>query len=175
MHSVSSPRLASSKRTNRLILLAAAFALFVHAARAESTIFIVRHAEKATGGRALNDPDLSNAGRARAKSLAGLLKDARITAVYATEFKRTQQTAAPTAAAARVGITQVPGKATSSLVAKLRALRGNALVVGHSNTVPEVIKALGFPKPAAIGDGDYDNLFLLVRSAPPQLIRLHYR
>ena len=160
---------------NRLLLLALALAPFVHAAGAESTIFIVRHAEKASGGGALNDPDLSAAGRARAKSLAGLLKDARITAVYATEFKRTQQTAVPTAAAARLRITQVPGNQTPSLVAKLWSLRGNALVVGHSNTVPEVIKALGFPKPAAIGDGDYDNLFILVRSAPPQLIRLHYR
>jgi len=161
---------------NCSLLVALAVALFVPAAGAESTIFIVRHAEKASGGAgASNDPDLSDAGRARAKSLAKLLKDAGITAVYATEFKRTQQTAAPTAAAAGIRVTQLPGNETSSLVAKLRAPRGNALVVGHSNTVPEIIQALGFSKPAAIGDGDYDNLFIVVRGAPPRLIRLHYR
>ena len=121
-----------------------------------------------------NDPNLSPAGRARAKSLAWILRDAGITAVYATEFKRTQQTAAPTAAGARVSVTPVPNKSESLLIAKLRALHGNALVVGHSNTVPDIIKGLGLPKPAAIGDADYDNLYIVVRSPSPRLIRLHY-
>ena len=70
----------------------------------------------------------------------------------------------------------MPGKETAALVAKLQeGSKSNVLVVGHSNTIPDIVKALGLPKPAAIGDGDYDNLFIVVRSVPPRLIRLHYR
>ena len=158
------------------LLLVVGLALFVQSTFADSTIFIVRHAEKAAGsGATADDPDLSPTGRARAKSLARILRHAGITAVYATEFKRTQQTAAPTATAARVPVTEVPGKETPTLVTKLRTLHGNALVVGHSNTVPEIIKALGLPKAGPIADADYDNLYIVVRGSPPHLIRLHYR
>ena len=57
---------------------------------AQPVVVIVRHAEKANGG---NDPDLSSAGRARANELARILKDSGITAIFSTEFKRTQETA----------------------------------------------------------------------------------
>jgi len=62
---------------------------------AQSVIFIVRHAEKADNTS--KDPDLSEAGRTRAQALAGMLKDADITSIYVTDFKRTQQTAMPLA------------------------------------------------------------------------------
>ncbi len=120
-------------------------------------------------------PNSRKPASARAAALATVLKDAKIKSVYATEFKRTQATAKPTAQAAGVEVTVMPGKETAALVAKLKKARSNVLVVGHSNTIPDIIKALGLPKPAAIGDGDYDNLFIVVRSAPPKLIRLHYR
>jgi broad specificity phosphatase PhoE len=148
----------------------------VHNAAAQPTIFLVRHAEKVEAGSGdPGDPDLSEAGRARADALATVLKDAKIKFVYATEFKRTQATARPTAQAAGVEVMVVPGNETAALVSKLKKARSNVLVVGHSNTVPDIIKAFGLPKPAAIGDGDYDNLFIVVRNAPPKLIRLHYR
>ena len=154
------------------LLLVCAF----QGAAAQPTIFVVRHAEKADAGTGdPNDPDLSEVGQARAAALATVLKDAKIKFVYATEFKRTQATAKPTAEAAGVEVTVMPGKETAALVAKLRKAKGNVLVVGHSNTIPDIVKALGLPKPAAIGDGDYDNLFIVVRSVPPRLIRLHYR
>ncbi len=161
---------------HRLFFPLLAFASFIHSSPAQSTIFLVRHAEKAEArGADANDPDLSEAGQARAASLARMLKHAGITAVYATEFKRTQQTAAPAAAASGVKVKQLPGKKTAALAAKLRAVRGNALVVGHTNTLPAIIKALGLSEPVTIGEGDYDNLFLVVLSTPPRLIRLHYR
>ena len=141
-------------------------------ATAQSTIFVVRHAEKAD---ATKNPDLSEAGRARAEALAKALRDANITAIYATEFKRTQQTAAPLAKALSITVTVLPAQDSVALVAKLRALSGNALVVGHGDTIPNLIKALGVSEPISIAENDYDNLFVLVLHEKPQLIRLHYR
>jgi broad specificity phosphatase PhoE len=158
-----------TKRLGFYFLLLSAF---LSTATAQSTIFIVRHTEKAD---ATKDPDLSEAGRARAEALAKMLKDTNITAVYATEFKRTQQTATPLAKALSITITTLPAKDNAALLAKLRASTGNALVVGHGDTIPDLIKALGISDPINIGENDYDNLFAVVLDQKPHLIRLHYR
>ncbi|HAF04119.1 MAG TPA: hypothetical protein DHU55_07450 [Blastocatellia bacterium] len=157
----------------RFLSLLLVFAVCLSAATAQSTIFIVRHAEKAGDGG--NDPDLSDLGRARAETLANMLKDAGISAIYVTEFKRTQQTAAPLAKALGITVTTLPAKDNAALVAKLRASNGNALVVGHSDTIPDLIKALGISEPINIAENDYDNLFAVVLDEKPHLIRLHYR
>ncbi|MEO5720826.1 MAG: phosphoglycerate mutase family protein [Chthoniobacterales bacterium] len=141
---------------------------------AEPTIFLVRHAEKASTGDP-KDPDLSGAGRQRAESLAAMLKDAGITAIYATDLKRSQQTTEPLAKAASVEPTIVPAKDTAALVAKLKEAKSNVLVVGHSNTLPEILKTLGVESPPAIDEADYDNLFVLTPGSPTQLLRLHFR
>lgn len=158
-----------TKRLGFYFLLLSAF---LSAATAQSTIFIVRHAEKAD---ATKDPDLSEAGRARGEALAKTLRDANITAIYATEFKRTQQTAAPLAKALGITVTTLPAKDNAALIAKLRASTGNALVVGHGDTIPDLIKALGISDPINISENDYDNLFAVVLDQKPHLIRLHYR
>ncbi len=159
----------------RPLLLLALLASSVQLAAAQSTIFLVRHAEKAAGeGVDAKDPDLSEAGRARAESLSSILKDVSLTAVYATEFKRTQQTAAPAARAAAIEVTTVASEDIDSLVAKLKERDGNVLVVGHSNTLPEIMKALGVFDSVTDDEADYDNLFVLVPGSPPQLLRLHY-
>jgi len=141
-------------------------------ATAQSTIFIVRHAEKAD---ATKDPDLSEAGRARAEALAKTLRDANVTAIYATEFKRTQQTAAPLAKVLGITVTTLPAKHNAALMAKLRASNGSVLVVGHGDTIPDLIKALGISDPINIAENDYDNLFAVELDQKPHLIRLHYR
>lgn len=158
----------------RFAFTVACLLLLLQPAFAQSTIFLVRHAEKSTSGDG-KDPDLSDAGHARAKALAAILKDARIAAIYVTEFKRTQQTAEPLAAAAGIKPTIVPGKDTADLVKKLKAESGDSLVVGHSNTIPEILKALGIAEPPPIGDSDYDNLFILTPGAPARLMQLHFR
>jgi broad specificity phosphatase PhoE len=147
---------------------------------AAQSVFIVRHAERADtagGGPATMgaDPDLSAAGRARAESLAAALKDAGITAIFTTEYKRTQQTAAPLAKALEIEATIVPSKDAAGLAGKVSAASGNVLVVGHSNTVPDLIKALGVGTPVTIDDAEYDNLYIVTRGQKPTLIRLHYR
>ena len=141
---------------------------------AAPTIFLVRHAEKAQSGDT-KDPDLSEIGRARAESLATMLKDAGITAIYATEFKRTQQTAEPFARALGLKMAIVPAKETEALVAKLKEAPGNAIIIGHSNTIPEILKALGVTTAQLVDEADYDNLFVLVSGSPAQLLHLHYR
>ena len=147
---------------------------------AQPTVFLVRHAERAdtvpgTPATMGNDPDLSEAGRVRAESLATLLKDAKISAIFATEFKRTQQTAAPLAKALGLTVKIVTSKDTAALVKQVKSAKGNVLVVGHSNSVPDVIKGLGVSTPVSIGDDDFDNLFLVARDTPPSLLHLHYR
>jgi broad specificity phosphatase PhoE len=147
--------------------------LLVTTTFAGPTIFFVRHAEKAsTGG---DDMDLSEIGRARAESLATALKDAEISAIYTTEFKRTRQTAAPLAKALHLEPAIISSKDRATLIAKLQASSGNVLVVGHSNTIPDIIKALGITTPVTIADADYDNFFALILDEKPRLIRLHYR
>ena len=145
--------------------------LLASTAAAQSTIFLVRHAEKAGG----DDPDLTEAGRARAESLANILKDAGITSIYTSEVKRTQETAAPLAKILHFESAVIPAKDSFSLVAKLHSSSANVLVVGHTNTIPEIINALGIAERVTIGDNDYDNLFVVILEEKPRLIRLHYR
>jgi broad specificity phosphatase PhoE len=146
--------------------------LLVTTANAVPIIFIVRHAEKAAAGG--DDPDLSLQGQKRAASLADILKDAQIASVFVTEFKRTQETAAPTARAAQVNPTVVPADNIGALVEKLRALNGNALIVGHGNTIPALVKELGVTTAVTIPEDDYSEIFVVLLRDAPQLLRLHY-
>ena len=112
----------------RLIIIAAILLFTLSTAAASPIIFVVRHAEKAaTTGTTL---DLSTAGQERAEGLARMLKDAEITAIFTTEFKRTLETAAPTAKGLHVSPTVVPANHIPAIVEKLRRLKGNGLVVG---------------------------------------------
>jgi len=143
-------------------------------------VFLVRHAERADAGMASAtvagaDPELSDAGKARASALATLLKDAKITAIFTTKYQRTRDTAQPLAKAAGVAAVAIDPKDEAGLIDKVKAAAGNVLIVGHSNTVPEAIKALGVTEPVAIADDQFDNLFVVIRGARPVLLRLHYR
>jgi phosphohistidine phosphatase SixA len=161
----------------RAALLALILSTTATVAVAQTTILLVRHAERADSGSGgmSSDPSLSAAGRARALRLAEVLKDTKLTAVFATEFKRTQQTAAPTAKAQHLTLTTMPADQTATLVNKLKAATGTVLVVGHSNSVPEVMTALGVTPPVTIADGEFDNLFIVITGTPPRLVRLRYK
>jgi broad specificity phosphatase PhoE len=154
-----------------LFLLLSIF-VAVTIASAEPVVVVVRHAEKAASDG--KDPDLSPEGRARAEALARILKDSGITAIFTTEFKRTQETAAPTATSANVTPTVVAAKDTAGLVAKLHQLNGNALVVAHGNTIPDIVKALGIDMAIQIPEDDYTELLIVTLGNKPQLFRLHY-
>jgi broad specificity phosphatase PhoE len=155
----------------RLIIIAAILLFTLSTAAASPIIFVVRHAEKAADG---NDPDLSAAGQQRAEGLARILKDAELTAIFTTEFKRTQETAAPTAKATKISPTVVPANDIPAMAEKLRPLKGNALVVAHGNTIPDLVKALGIEVPITIPENDYSELFVIIMAEKPRLLRLHY-
>lgn len=147
------------------------FFILISVVDAEPIVVIVRHAEKADNSQ---DAQLSAAGRQRAEILARILKDANITAIFTSELKRTQETAAPTSTATGVVSSIVPGKDFATLISKLRNVKGNALVVGHGNTIPDIVKALGVDAPVQIADDDYGEIFVVTLDAKPQLLRLHY-
>ena len=163
--------------------VSAAFVLTLSVATsalAQSTVFLVRHAERADSAPGKSpsmtgDPDLSDPGRVRAESLAAMLKDAGITTIVVTEYKRTQQTAAPLARLLGITPTIIKAADTAGLAAALAARQGNALVVGHSNTTVAAIKALGVPADVSIGEDEFDNLFVVSTGSPATLVRLHYK
>lgn len=154
----------------RRFLLSLALLVFAQTLFANPIIFIVRHAEKGAGDP--KDPELSHPGQRRAEWLAATLKDAGITAIFASEFKRTQQTAEPLSRAIHVNVTVVPANDTNALVAKLKETQGNALVVGHSNTIPEILKAFGSTAQINIPEEEYTNLFIFSPGSPPSLARM---
>ena len=167
-------------RIVRLVLPVALLLGMASSAAAQSVVFVVRHAERAdavAGGNAMMaaDPELSPAGRARADSLAIMLKDVGITAIFTTQYKRTRQTAEPLARALGLTIIELNTKELASLPDKIKAQGGNALVVGHSNSVPETLKALGMDSAPAIGETEFDNLFIVTRGEKPSMVRLRYR
>ena len=161
----------------RAALVACVVALTAFSARAEAplTVFIVRHAEKEATG---TDPSLTEAGRERAEALAALLADAGITAIFTSEFKRTQETAARIAKRLGLTVTVVPGKDIDAVVSKVRALppEGRALIVGHSNTVPEFAQRLTGVKVSELTDADFDRLYIgtIPKDGPGEIVLLHY-
>lgn len=169
----------------RLRLLATlsvlAAAAFPSAALAQRAVFVVRHAEKVSD----SDERLSEAGRRRAARLAEMLASAGVNAVFATATERAMDTARPLADRLKIRIEtyDVGGGRGSEMDARpftetLRREHGDGvlLVVGHSNTVPELLKAFGSADAIALGPSDYDNLFLVVPRGdrPATLLRLKY-
>jgi broad specificity phosphatase PhoE len=171
----------------RRILSFAALAAFLlvsaEPAAAQRAVFVVRHAERAQEGPG-NDIPLSRPGAERAAHLAEILKNAGVTAIYATDTTRARQTGEPLAQALKLSIKTYDtrdekGNMTAApFVAKLKTdeRNGVVLVVGHSNTVPDVIAACGVTEPVRLAPDDYGDLFVLVPqpSAPPVLLRLRF-
>jgi broad specificity phosphatase PhoE len=171
----------------RLIRVLAACVLLLSSAvpaAAQQTIFLVRHAERAaaTPGQPApknmmaDDPPLSAAGQARAAKLAALLASADVKHIFTTEYRRTRETAAPLAAKLKLQTVMAAAKDPDPLIERVRQVKGNVLIVGHSNTLPDLLKKLGVKQPVTITDDEYDNLFIVVRptTGAPTLIRLRY-
>ncbi len=130
------------------------------------SIYVVRHAEKAPAGPNMNsDVPLSVPGQQRAEDLMNVLKDKKISIVYSTQTVRTVSTATPTADHFGVAIELYGPRPDSIFISKLLSHKKNLLVVGHSNTVDDIInKLFGEIKvPKDLPDSEYDNLYLIIK------------
>jgi 2,3-bisphosphoglycerate-dependent phosphoglycerate mutase len=128
----------------------------------KTTVFVfVRHAEKETQG---DDPNLSEVGKNRAKHLAEILKNLNINRIGYSNTKRAQATAAPLLGMINCS-TDVYAKTVTEpyLLSTMEACKGKAvLVVGHSNSIPEMINILvGEKKINDIPDDEFDNLYIV--------------
>jgi phosphohistidine phosphatase SixA len=141
-----------------------AFALLspLAALAAPSAIYLVRHAEKAAAGK---DPELTAEGQARAQNIATILQKTGITHVFSTPFVRTRATAQALAQRGGLQVETYDPKAPQALVDKVKALGGAVLVVGHSNTVPDLVRLFGGTPGAEIADNEYDRLYQLIPAA----------
>src|SRR3982074_1047395 len=133
------------------------FGYYATFSRPVTTVILIRHAEKVIDPNN-NDPDLSPAGQARAQELARMFGDAGINTIYATQYKRTQQTVKPLADKLGLPITQVNAKNTGDLLAQIRSRNSGQVVfvAGHNNSVPEIIAALGGPTFPTIPETEFD-------------------
>jgi phosphohistidine phosphatase SixA len=148
--------------TTRLALtFALCFGMLAPLAQAAepAVIYVVRHGEK-TGNE--GDPDLTAKGRIRATNIATILRKAGIGQIYSSKTARTRQTAAPIATLLALPVKEYDARQPEKMVEELKAAGGNALVVGHSNTVGKLVSLLGGDPGTAIGDDEYDRLYQLV-------------
>ena len=124
----------------------------------ETTIYLVRHAEKEAGP----DPSLTIVGRARAEILAQDLAGAGLTAIWSTDTNRTRETAKPTSNATHLPIQIYDANSQAAFAARLKATPGTFLVVGHSNTIPLFVEQLGGKPGDPIDEAnEYDRLYVV--------------
>lgn len=149
-------------------------------AKGETVVYLIRNGEKASD--AVQDPSLSDAGKARAAALSVAMKNSPLTAIFVTQFKRTAEMAGPAATANKITPTVVAVEKNladyAALVAKgvMEHKGKSVLVIGHTNTVAPVIAALGGPKLPDICDSAYSILFTLriPATGTPTLTRATY-
>lgn len=138
------------------LMIASALLLQPCLASDNFTLYLVRHAEKQTDSK---NPPLTQCGKARAKQLAILLSTAEIKSVYSTSYQRTMSTAAPLAKKQHVAIKHYNPKQLEQFALHLKLQKENTLIVGHSNTTPQLTQLLSGKKVADLSDKDYQNLY----------------
>lgn len=144
-----------------VVLVCAVMSVVPSLAHAERAVFVVRHAEKASPTE--KDPVLSLSGEDRALQLTTFLHAIPVDAIFVTELKRTQMTAQPLADLRAKTPEVVKADDTAGLVARIRALPADAVVVvvAHSNTIPPILAALGAKEKIAVRDDQYGRVFLV--------------
>jgi phosphohistidine phosphatase SixA len=141
-----------------LVFVAIAFT----AASCSHTYYIVRHAEKVQAQPPLQDPPLTPNGEVMAQNLKNILLPKGIKYIFSTNTTRTKSTAAPLSQGAGIPVT-VYAAADAAFMAQLKAIKKNTLVVGHSNTVDDIVNALCNTTKinGDLPDADYGDLFVV--------------
>jgi broad specificity phosphatase PhoE len=121
------------------------------------SFYVMRHLQKAQG----DDPPLSVEGQANARRLIGFFAAEPPRAIYVSATRRARETAEPLAARLRVRIRRYDPADTDGLIRRVLAEKGPVLIVGHSNTVPEIVERLGGERPAPLADSDYGDVWHL--------------
>ena len=120
------------------------------------SVYLVRHAEKGSDSK---NPQLTECGKARAEQLATLLSQTNIEHIYSTHYQRTMQTAKPLADQQQLAIKNYNPRYLEQLSLKLQQQKANTLVVGHSNTTPELVTLLTKETIAPLSEKDYQQLY----------------
>lgn len=133
-------------------------------------IYVVRHTEKAVANSSDNmmssDPPLTEKGKQRAEALKTELANKKIGYIFSTNTIRAKSTAEPTRAYFNLTVETYPPFPDSGFFDRLQSLKKNTLIVGHSNTVDDIVNRLcGAVKlPADLADTEYDNLYIIKKS-----------
>jgi len=120
------------------------------------SIYLVRHAEKQKN---IDNPPLTSCGRLRARQLATLLADVELKTIYSTSTQRTMATAQPISQVKKLAIKNYSGNDLTQFAFSLKQLKQNVLVVGHSNTTPQLVELLIEEKVLPIEDHQYQHLY----------------
>ena len=116
-------------------------------------VYLTRHAEKLhlEGNR---DPDLSELGLARAQRIADMFAKIKVDHLFSTNYKRTQQTLMPLSKAKSLAITPYDPRKGEDFIKQIKTnyCQQTLLIAGHSNTVPDMLQALGVKFDVKIGD-----------------------
>jgi len=124
-----------------------------------TVVYLVRHAERAEDGS--SDPVISLNGWDRSRLLADMLVDAGLTNIHTTDFRRTRGTGRPTAEATGLAMELYNPRDLPGFAERLRATPGRHLVLGHSNTTPGLVSALGGDPGDPIEELEYDRLYIV--------------
>jgi len=154
------PRSISRLSLLAIVMLKLLISSSVLLAEEARNIYLVRHAEKQLDGT--RDPSLTAVGKLRADNIAKQLSNTNISSIYSTNYKRTKQTAFPLAELLKIELTFYDPRQLASFAKQILSSGGNVLVVGHSNTTPELVKLLGGSSYGPIADTVYDRLYHLV-------------
>jgi len=127
-----------------------------HAVANDYTLCLVRHAEKQTSSK---DPSLTACGIKRANQLAEIFTNISLEAIYSTSYKRTMATAKPTAKQKSVGIKQYAANGLPQLARLLKERKQDALIVGHSNTTPQLLSLITGEDVVPMSEKEYQHLF----------------
>ena len=141
-------------RISRLTLVAMSFSIMVPTGVA-ADIYLVRHAEKLSG----DDPGLSECGRQRAQWLASYFSSLPVTAVFTTPYQRTNETAAPVAQYHNLPVQEYNPRDLADFALSLAGREGDVLVVGHSNTTPQLVRLLSSGKVEDLDESQFDRLY----------------